>query len=90
MIKVKPERGLPWGLWKASAEGFDVDYHIDKPAGVRCPRPDCEEEVVYNGNYFCKCGWALPDVNPEKHKGMQEWLDSLRGQFAQPTREGAA
>jgi hypothetical protein len=45
---------------KASKKGFEVDPELDNPTGVECPRPDCDKIVVYNGNYFCACGWACP------------------------------
>lgn len=33
------------------------------PTGVRCPRPGCGGEVVYNGNYFCE-HWAYRGSPP--------------------------
>lgn len=70
-----------WWLRRARPAGFDVDLQCDRPAGVRCPRPKCQEVIVYNGNYFCRCGWAFPDIRESKipnHPGFQEFVDELR------------
>lgn len=46
-------------------------HPLGDATGVRCPRRDCDGEVIYNGNYFCEhwthrkppgdgeCDWAL-------------------------------
>lgn len=63
----------------ASPKGFSVED--GRSTGVPCPRPDCNEIVVYNGNYFCACGWAAPDFKLTEaqadymellHEGLKE------------------
>lgn len=66
-----------WWLRKSNPKGFEIKNY-DQPTGVPCPT-GCGSKVVYNGNYFCECGWALAtDVDPTKHEGMSEFLDALR------------
>lgn len=50
-------------LRKASITGFEVN-EFDAKTGITCPRKDCNQKIVYNGNYFCSCGWAAECDKP--------------------------
>jgi hypothetical protein len=48
------------------------------PTGVHCPRAKCDEEIVYNGNYFCPAGhWHAPenwlDRHPEAYANLMDY-----------------
>lgn len=69
----------PWWLRRAKGD-IRVDLNYDRPTGVRCPT-NCGNIVVYNGNYFCECGWALADIRENKwpsHPGFTEFIEALR------------
>lgn len=54
-----------------------IDWEPDSRTGQACP--NCGEEIVYNGNYFCStygaegawtpnpgwCGWAMTEDEPD-------------------------
>lgn len=66
-------------LARASTKGFGVSS-FDRSTGVQCPRIQCSSIVVYNGNYFCPCGWAAPDSRrlEAEEKYMQLLYDGLK------------
>lgn len=67
-------------LQRATIMGFEIDPNLDTPTGIECPRPDCDKIVVYNGNYFCECGWAAPDwrFTPDEQRYMNRLYEGLK------------
>lgn len=55
--------GLPYWLRLSSENGFEIDPLTDQSTGIPCPRDNCGP-VVYNGNYFARCGWAAEPDRP--------------------------
>lgn len=64
---------------RANPQGFAVDPLIDRSTGVECIR-GCGNIVVYNGNYFCECGWAAPEYtycSPPQKKFLDKLIMGL-------------
>lgn len=62
-------------LRRSRAEGFDVS--LCDPTGIPCPREECQLIVVYNGNYFCACGWACPPDGPRLTAEQKAFINLL-------------
>lgn len=60
---------------RARKEGFDTEKA--DPTGIPCPREECQLIVVYNGNYFCACGWACPTEGPWLTESQSAYIGLL-------------